>query len=140
MHAHLIGGTVLLFHSAAGRASGKWRNGRRARFRSVCPKGREGSTPSFPTRHSIVIAIILTLAVRLNRRRWVTTVMPSLILSATRRESPCSPPRLYSQDGPRQKPKRLEERRAPGSTAPSPLGGPRHPGPRGGSVGRREYP
>src|SRR5690606_25397242 len=31
------------------RRSGKWRNGRRARFRSVCPKGREGSTPSFPT-------------------------------------------------------------------------------------------
>jgi hypothetical protein len=30
-------------------ASGKWRNGRRARFRSVCPEGREGSTPSFPT-------------------------------------------------------------------------------------------
>jgi hypothetical protein len=30
-------------------AAGKWRNGRRARFRSVCPKGREGSTPSFPT-------------------------------------------------------------------------------------------
>src|SRR5262249_30731987 len=29
--------------------AGKWRNGRRARFRSVCPKGREGSTPSFPT-------------------------------------------------------------------------------------------
>jgi hypothetical protein len=28
---------------------GKWRNGRRARFRSVCPEGREGSTPSFPT-------------------------------------------------------------------------------------------
>ena len=24
---------------------GKWRNGRRARFRSVCPKGRGGSTP-----------------------------------------------------------------------------------------------
>ena len=32
------------------RYLGKWRNGRRARFRSVCPEGREGSTPSFPTR------------------------------------------------------------------------------------------
>jgi len=29
--------------------SGKWRNGRRARFRSVCPKGRGGSTPPLPT-------------------------------------------------------------------------------------------
>ncbi len=29
---------------------GKWRNGRRARFRSVCPKGRGGSTPPLPTR------------------------------------------------------------------------------------------
>src|SRR3954463_10643511 len=28
---------------------GKWRNGRRARFRSVCPKGRGGSTPPLPT-------------------------------------------------------------------------------------------
>src|SRR5579863_3767216 len=28
---------------------GGWRNGRRARFRSVCPKGREGSNPSSPT-------------------------------------------------------------------------------------------
>src|SRR5687768_15801303 len=27
-----------------------WRNGRRARFRSVCPKGRGGSTPPIPTR------------------------------------------------------------------------------------------
>jgi hypothetical protein len=26
-----------------------WRNGRRARFRSVCPKGRGGSTPPIPT-------------------------------------------------------------------------------------------
>ncbi len=33
-------------------ATGEWRNGRRARFRSVCPKGREGSTPSSPTRRS----------------------------------------------------------------------------------------
>ena len=49
---------MLLFHGHRGcgcysgrRASGqgKWRNGRRARFRSVCPKGREGSTPSFRT-------------------------------------------------------------------------------------------
>jgi hypothetical protein len=31
-------------------AQGGWRNGRRARFRSVCPKGREGSNPSSPTR------------------------------------------------------------------------------------------
>lgn len=30
---------------------GKWRNGRRARFRSVCPKGRGGSTPPLPTRN-----------------------------------------------------------------------------------------
>ena len=30
-------------------STGKWRNGRRARFRSVCPKGRGGSTPPFPT-------------------------------------------------------------------------------------------
>src|SRR6185437_11783832 len=30
--------------------SGEWRNGRRARFRSVCPKGCEGSNPSSPTR------------------------------------------------------------------------------------------
>ena len=30
-------------------AQGGWRNGRRARFRSVCPKGREGSNPSSPT-------------------------------------------------------------------------------------------
>ena len=29
--------------------SGEWRNGRRARFRSVCPKGRGGSTPPSPT-------------------------------------------------------------------------------------------
>ena len=29
---------------------GMWRNGRRARFRSVCPKGRGGSTPPIPTR------------------------------------------------------------------------------------------
>src|SRR5208283_636749 len=40
--------------SARGRANllvaqGGWRNGRRARFRSVCPKGREGSNPSSPT-------------------------------------------------------------------------------------------
>ena len=28
--------------------SGEWRNGRRARFRSVCPKGRGGSTPPRP--------------------------------------------------------------------------------------------
>src|SRR5262249_14846748 len=28
---------------------GGWRNGRRARFRSVCPKGCEGSNPSSPT-------------------------------------------------------------------------------------------
>jgi hypothetical protein len=28
---------------------GMWRNGRRARFRSVCPKGRGGSTPPIPT-------------------------------------------------------------------------------------------
>src|SRR5689334_15052365 len=27
-----------------------WRNGRRARFRSVCPKGRGGSTPPIPTK------------------------------------------------------------------------------------------
>src|SRR5690606_17088570 len=32
---------------------GEWRNGRRARFRSVCPKGREGSTPSSPTRNDL---------------------------------------------------------------------------------------
>ena len=32
-----------------GAAPGKWRNGRRARFRSVCPKGRGGSTPPLPT-------------------------------------------------------------------------------------------
>src|SRR5690349_4053692 len=32
-----------------GRAQGGWRNGRRARFRSVCPQGREGSNPSSPT-------------------------------------------------------------------------------------------
>src|SRR3954454_9338987 len=31
---------------------GKWRNGRRARFRSVCPKGRGGSTPPLPTRRA----------------------------------------------------------------------------------------
>jgi hypothetical protein len=31
------------------RPSGKWRNGRRARFRSVCPNGRGGSTPPLPT-------------------------------------------------------------------------------------------
>jgi hypothetical protein len=36
-------------HVRSGVCPGKWRNGRRARFRSVCPKGREGSTPSFPT-------------------------------------------------------------------------------------------
>src|SRR6478736_3865736 len=35
--------------SLFGVASGKWRNGRRARFRSVCPKGRGGSTPPLPT-------------------------------------------------------------------------------------------
>ena len=29
--------------------SGEWRNGRRARFRSVCPQGRGGSTPPSPT-------------------------------------------------------------------------------------------
>jgi hypothetical protein len=28
---------------------GGWRNGSRARFRPVCPKGREGSNPSSPT-------------------------------------------------------------------------------------------
>src|SRR5207249_3729257 len=43
--------------SARGRANllvarGGWRNGRRARFRSVCPKGREGSNPSSPTQHA----------------------------------------------------------------------------------------
>src|SRR5690349_3423630 len=32
-----------------GARQGKWRNGRRARFRSVCPKGRGGSTPPLPT-------------------------------------------------------------------------------------------
>ncbi|OLM21568.1 hypothetical protein Ae707Ps1_5827 [Pseudonocardia sp. Ae707_Ps1] len=31
-------------------APGEWRNGRRARFRSVCPKGREGSIP--PRHHN----------------------------------------------------------------------------------------
>src|SRR5919206_587315 len=36
-------------YGVAGQATGKWRNGRRARFRSVCPKGRGGSTPPFPT-------------------------------------------------------------------------------------------
>src|SRR5450755_1610424 len=36
-------------------ARGGWRNGRRARFRSVCPKGREGSNPSSPTRRLAVL-------------------------------------------------------------------------------------
>jgi hypothetical protein len=39
-------GVVLTFFPRPGG----WRNGRRARFRSVCPKGREGSNPSSPTR------------------------------------------------------------------------------------------
>ena len=37
-------------------ARGGWRNGRRARFRSVCPKGREGSNPSSPTRQLVLFA------------------------------------------------------------------------------------
>ncbi len=37
-------------------AQGGWRNGRRARFRSVCPKGREGSNPSSPTRLFMLFA------------------------------------------------------------------------------------
>jgi hypothetical protein len=37
-------------------AQGGWRNGRRARFRSVCPKGREGSNPSSPTRRFMLFA------------------------------------------------------------------------------------
>ena len=37
-------------------ARGGWRNGRRARFRSVCPKGREGSNPSSPTRRFMLFA------------------------------------------------------------------------------------
>src|SRR5436309_6056278 len=46
--------------SARGRANllvarGGWRNGRRARFRSVCPKGREGSNPSSPTSRSLLL-------------------------------------------------------------------------------------
>jgi hypothetical protein len=39
---------VLAFWST--NRKGEWRNGRRARFRSVCPKGCEGSNPSSPTR------------------------------------------------------------------------------------------
>src|SRR5690242_2359955 len=46
--------------SARGRANllvarGGWRNGRRARFRSVCPKGREGSNPSSPTSRRMLL-------------------------------------------------------------------------------------
>src|SRR4051795_1336383 len=50
--------TILTTHPPAGMRwltvtlsarQGKWRNGRRARFRSVCPKGRGGSTPPLPT-------------------------------------------------------------------------------------------
>src|SRR5712691_525886 len=46
--------------SARGRANllvaqGGWRNGRRARFRSVCPKGREGSNPSSPTSRLVLL-------------------------------------------------------------------------------------
>jgi hypothetical protein len=40
---------VVLIYGVFRDASGKWRNGRRARFRSVCPKGRGGSTPPLPT-------------------------------------------------------------------------------------------
>src|SRR5260370_39118383 len=46
--------------SARGRANllvaqGGWRNGRPARFRSVCPKGREGSNPSSPTSRLVLV-------------------------------------------------------------------------------------
>src|SRR6202030_3530228 len=52
--SRLITRSYLWRGSARGRANllvarGGWRNGRRARFRSVCPKGREGSNPSSPT-------------------------------------------------------------------------------------------
>src|SRR5579883_2302449 len=38
----------LFYWRAAGRFSGGWRNGRRARLRTVYPNGYEGSSPSPP--------------------------------------------------------------------------------------------
>ena len=49
---------------------GEWRNGRRARFRSVCPKGREGSTPSSPTLPPPPIATIIGVRCTAGRSGW----------------------------------------------------------------------
>src|SRR5206468_4360684 len=60
-------------------ARGGGRNGRRARFRSVCPKGREGSNPSSPTSRR-------TLLVDLRSTSLATAVL-------TRGDDPPDPPR-----------------------------------------------